>query len=403
VAAYVVLAAVSTAYRYRTGGVPSDFEVFWSAGGRFLHGEPLYPAGPIDTAFLYPPFAAFLFQALALFPLPLAAAFCSFGNWILYAAALWLTWDIAGTFFATPRRRTWPFVIAIVLSIRYFQSNAGWIQTNLVTLVLVLAGFSAGTRRRWTLAAVAFVVAAGIKVVPAIFLVWLVARAPRRAAVSAMIAVVAIVAVPLLWRGPTQGWLDITEYGGDFLGGYLGGAVRIPWYNHNLATLAYGLFVPLDDPAGGVNAWLPGGAVAARWVYRISAMTVVATWLWMTIRLARRGQAWNAYEFAATALAALLLSGVTWTHHLVSLLFVLTVLFAIPIAGLRGPRKTLLRATWVLAVVAGVGRDALGAAVYDAIRAYRIVTVFLILGFVTMVLFALEPPPRTQRDALGRG
>ena len=127
VVAYVALVAAVAAHRYGTAGVPSDFDVFWRAGHRFLHSQPLYPSEPIDTSFLYPPFAAFVFQLLALFPLRLAAA----GAWLvltlLFPVAVWLTWDIVTALLPTASRRVLPFILATAVSFRFFQADAGWI------------------------------------------------------------------------------------------------------------------------------------------------------------------------------------------------------------------------------------------------------------------------------------
>jgi hypothetical protein len=55
--------------------VGQDFHVLWQAGRNFTTGHPLY-----HDSLKYPPFAAFVFQPLALFPLQAAAALFSFLN-----------------------------------------------------------------------------------------------------------------------------------------------------------------------------------------------------------------------------------------------------------------------------------------------------------------------------------
>lgn len=390
VVAYVALVGAVAAHRYGTTGVPSDFDVFWRAGHRFLHSQPLYPSEPIDTSFLYPPFAAFVFQLLALFPLRLAAA----GAWLvltlLFPVAVWLTWDIVTALLPTASRRVLPFILATAVSFRFFQADAGWIQTNLIILVLVLAGIAAGTRERWFMAAAAIIAAAGIKVVPVIFLGWLILRGPRRALIAAVPIALGVIALPLLWRGPAQGWLDLTQYLQGFLAEYLGGGVRIRWDNYNLATLAYSPFVSLNDTSGMGGAWLPGGSVAGAWLYRTAALAVVTTWVGMLFMLRRAHAEWNAFELAATFLAGLLLSGVTWTAHLISLLFVSAVLFSASPREQPQPLRILLWSSIVLALVSGVGPDLLGATVFDTIRAYRVVPLFLVVSYATTLLMAIN-------------
>ncbi len=390
VVAYVALVGAVAAHRYGAAGVPSDFDVFWRAGHRFLHSQPLYPSEPIDTSFLYPPFAAFVFQLLALFPLRLAAA----GAWLvltlLFPVVIWLIWDIVSVLLPAPGRRMWPFILATAVTFRFFQADAGWIQTNLIILVLVLAGIAAGNRQRWFVAAAAIITAAGIKVVPVIFLGWLILRGPRRALIAAVPIALGVIALPLLWRGPAQGWLDLTQYLQGFLAEYLSGGVRVRWDNYNLATLAYSPFVPLDDPSGMGGAWLPGGPVAGAWPYRTAALAIVTTWVGMLFMLRRAHAEWNAFELAATFLAGLLLSGVTWTAHLISLLFVSAVLFSASPREQPQPLRILLWSSIVLALVSSVGPDLLGATVFDTIRAYHVAPLFLVVSYVTTLLMAIN-------------
>src|SRR5712691_1998763 len=74
--------------------IGQDFHVFWQAGRNFATGHPLYHDYlPGARPLKYPPFAAFLFQPLALFPLQAAGALFSFLNLLLWALAVWLTRD----------------------------------------------------------------------------------------------------------------------------------------------------------------------------------------------------------------------------------------------------------------------------------------------------------------------
>ena len=78
--AVVLALATARASRQRIG---TDFHVFWQAGYDFAHGLPLYQRLPGARKFIYPPFAAQLFQVLAIFPLKTAA-------WLFYVASVGL-------------------------------------------------------------------------------------------------------------------------------------------------------------------------------------------------------------------------------------------------------------------------------------------------------------------------
>src|SRR2546422_11492570 len=68
--------------------VGGDFHVFWQAGRNFATGAPLYHGDlPGARRFIYPPFAAMVFQVLAVFPLRLAAEVFSVINLVLLGVA----------------------------------------------------------------------------------------------------------------------------------------------------------------------------------------------------------------------------------------------------------------------------------------------------------------------------
>src|SRR3954470_17638715 len=91
----IVIALVLSIRQGMSQQVGHDFHVFWQAGKDFASGHPLYRDYlPGARQFKYPPFAAFLFQVLALVPLPIAAVFFSLLNLGLWVAAAALTHDI---------------------------------------------------------------------------------------------------------------------------------------------------------------------------------------------------------------------------------------------------------------------------------------------------------------------
>jgi hypothetical protein len=77
IALVVVALALAAALSVTQGlqeRVGQDFHVFWQAGRNFATGHPLYHDYlPGARPLKYPPFAAFVFQPLALFSLQVAA------------------------------------------------------------------------------------------------------------------------------------------------------------------------------------------------------------------------------------------------------------------------------------------------------------------------------------------
>src|SRR6185312_12611417 len=69
--AFVVVYSILNSRSIR---IDSDFTVFWTAGHNFTSGADLYNRTGGAERYIYPPFAAMLFQLFALVPLKVAAS-----------------------------------------------------------------------------------------------------------------------------------------------------------------------------------------------------------------------------------------------------------------------------------------------------------------------------------------
>lgn len=375
----------------RPGTAPSDFEVFWSAGARFLAGEPLYPAVPIDVAFLYPPFAAWLFQLLAVMPLETASSAFAIVNTVLYFAVMWLSGVALSTAYPESRWRL-GLAVGVTFTFPYAQWNTLWGQSNLLVLVLVLGAIVSIQRERWMLAGATLAFAAGIKVIPAIFGVWLLLRFGRRALLGLVLGTVLVVSVPILWRGPSQGMTDLVAFVDSVLRGFLAGGVRVRADNYNLATLIYGVLGPV--PTNGT--WqapyfvVDAGESIRAIVYKILALAALGGWATVLLLRRKRNERWSLVEVTATFLLAALVSGVTWNHHLVTLLFVMAVL--VVELGRQPTGRWLLALSTALLVTGSVGRDVVGSFFYDQMQYFHVMRIGLAMAFVwTLISLAQSP------------
>jgi len=375
----------------RPGTAPSDFQVFWSAGARFMAGEPLYPAGPIDVAFLYPPFAAWLFQLLAVMPLETASSAFAIVNTVLYFAVMWLSGVALSTAYPESRWRL-GLAVGVTFTFPYAQWNTLWGQSNLLVLVLVLGAIVSIQRERWMLAGATLAFAAGIKVIPAIFGVWLLLRFGRRALLGLVLGTVLVVSVPILWRGPSQGMTDLVAFADSVLRGFLAGGVRVRADNYNLATLVYGVLGPV--PTNGT--WqapyfvVDAGESIRAIVYKILALAALGGWATVLLLRRKRNERWSLVEVTATFLLAALVSGVTWNHHLVTLLFVMAVL--VVELGRQPNGRWLLALSTALLVTGSVGRDVVGSFFYDQMQYFHVMRIGLVMAFVwTLISLAQSP------------
>ena len=124
-----VVAAVIARDRGHGEGVGGDFHVFWQAGHNFAAGAPLYHGDlPGARRFIYPPFAAMAFQALAIFPLPIAAEIFSFISLALFGVSIYLTKSIVARTYPERVTGALPLILAVVLSLVFALDNFNRVQ-----------------------------------------------------------------------------------------------------------------------------------------------------------------------------------------------------------------------------------------------------------------------------------
>ena len=375
--------------------VGEDFHVFWQAGRNFATGAPLYHDSlPGARPLKYPPFAAMVFTPLALFPLPVAGVLMSLANLGLWVAAVWLTRDILRRT-GPPGRLRLALLLGFVLSAQYFLDNFHHVQMNEVTFVLELLGIRAYLDRRDVMSAAAFVVATAIKLTPIFFVAWLVIRGRRRAALAVVPLALACVAVPLVLRGPARGAGELVEYYHVFLEKHQHGQIESYTAGQNIAGLVSRMTVAPEDSGGVSYRWAPTTERTAQLLYRGLWAAVLLLFIGRLAWLRVRGAPLTAAEPAMVSAAALLLSPITFTTHLVPLLYIFAAVLALPLDA----HRTLSVATRLLAAVIGAGmlvcgmsgRDVVGGALYLAVGGYSICAWTLLALFGVTLVWSGRP------------
>jgi alpha-1,2-mannosyltransferase len=308
----VLVAAVAAGLRSDL----TDLSVYQYGGRAVLDALPLYDSDEPVTGlpFTYPPFAAVVMVPLAWLP-----------AWL--ATALWTSASmgaLAGVVLVVRRTLGLPapgWLVAILtcgaLALEPVWQNLTFGQINLFLVLAVLVDM-VGPVRRWSGALVG--IAAGVKLAPLVFVVLLVLVGRRRAAGRAVLVFLGTIAVGFLvmprsaatyW---TDGLLDATRVGP-------------PQLAHNQS--AYGALARLIDAPAPTLLWL---AVAAP--LSVAVLAVGARW-W------RRGD--RVLGTCLAALAMLLASPVSWSHHWV---------WAAPIALALWEHSRWVGAAWTLVFVA---------------------------------------------------
>lgn len=313
VVAVVVLVLAAAVAGALVGGFP-DLHVYRYGGLAVLDRSPVYASDDPVTGypFTYPPFGAVLMVPLALLP-----------GWL--AAALW-TGASAGCLAAcvvVVRRalgRPAPgWLVALVvlasLSLEPVWQNVVFGQINLVLMLVVLVDLVRPERR---LSGVLLGITAGVKLTPLVFVVLLALVGHRGAAGRAMLAfagtvAVGLVAVPGAATYWVEGLLDPRRVGPPALA-------------HNQSVS--GALARLLDGPPATLLWL---AVAAP--VSIAVLLAAAAW-W------RRGD--RVLGTCLAAMAMLLASPISWSHHWV---------WAVPVALVLWERNRWAAAVWTVLFV----------------------------------------------------
>jgi len=394
VAGGCVVAAAIAFVRGKGEGVGGDFHVFWQAGRNFATGAALYHGAlPGARPFLYPPFAALVFQLFALLPLPVAAEILSFVSLVLLGVTTYLTQRIVARTYPDRATGPLPLVLAVVLTLVFFLDNFNRVQINEVIFLLILLGIDAHLRSRDVRSAAYFVVATALKVTPVFFVIWLMLRGRRRAALAVPPLAIACVVAPLLLRGPATGTAELAEYYHSVLEGFQSGQVLTDMRVQNLGALVYRMMRPTETPEHLQYGYLPASERAAALTYKASAALLLLLFLANLGRLRARGAALSAFELSTVFLISHLLSPITEMAHLVTLLFVFYTFLALRPAALPRSMRYVLVGLWAFIVVSGLdGRDLVGRDVYYYIAGYSVVV-------WTMLLLFLAGITVTQREA----
>ena len=308
----VVGAAVAGALR---GGF-TDLFVYLYGGRAVLDGLPLYESRDPVTGlpFTYPPFAAVLMVPLALLPTWLAAALWTGASVGAIAAVVVVVRRALG-------RPAPGWLVALVaggaLALEPVWQNLAFGQINLFLMLAVLVDLLR-PERRWS--GVLVGIAAGVKLTPLVFVVLLV-LVGRRAAAGRAVA-----GLRRHRRGRVRGDAGL---GGDVLGRRPLDASRVgpPALAHNQSV--YGALTRLLDGPPPTLLWLAVAGPLA-----LAVLVVGAGW-W------RRGD--RVLGTCLAALAMLLASPISWSHHWV---------WAVPVALVLWERSRWAGAAWTAVFVA---------------------------------------------------
>jgi alpha-1,2-mannosyltransferase len=279
-----------------------DLSIYAAGGAAVQHGVPLYQLRfAFGLRFTYPPFAALLFVPLHWLPGVLLQALVTGATVLALPVTCYLALRLPPVPEWIRRDQAIPLALAFSAAAIWLEperTNLKYGQINVLLVLLVLADL-VRIEQRWTeggrtgrTRGVLIGIAAGIKLTPALFAVYLLATRRYRAAATAGAAfAVTVAAAFALVPGDAAQYWDLSFLNPAHVGriqnvanqSLLGALARV------LHTLAVG------------SVWLPAAAAVG-----VAGIALAA-------RAGRSGQA--AQAFALCAVTSLLVSPISWSHH----------------------------------------------------------------------------------------
>ncbi len=332
-AVYAASAAVCCVLASRANANFTDLHVYRTGAEAVLHGRALYTVRYLGLPFTYPPFAAVAFTALAVLPWDLAAWMVLLVSVACVPAMLYLALRLrpaAHWFSRVDAARLALAAAALAVWLEPVRSTLGFGQVNLILAVLVLADLTLPDSSRCK--GIGIGIAAGIKLTPLVFAVYLLATRRYRAAAAAAGAFAATMAI-----------------------GYAvapGASAHYYWQLNFLHTANISpVYNDWNQSVLGATSRDLGQAPGPLWLIAVLAVGVAG--LLLAARAGRGGD--DATGFALTAVTGLLVSPITWTHHWVIAIPALLLAAVMAWRSRREwPRRSALRLCGV-AVLAVIG------------------------------------------------
>ncbi|MHB8260843.1 MAG: glycosyltransferase 87 family protein [Bacteroidia bacterium] len=326
----VLLAGVSILISISIGmevNVLSDFTVFWQAGRNFIDNMPLYANIGGARRYIYPPFASMCFQLFAIVSLHQAAVIFSVCNCLFWALTVYYTRKILLLTSATVKQVNYSLLIGFVLSFRYFWYHLSFVQVNSLVFLLTLSGIYYFLLKKNNLAIPLLVMATFIKIIPILILIWVLSKSNYAAYLRTALYFVLCITLPILFRGFHQGINDLQDYYITFLQPFKDGRVEPELQNYGLAAALFKLFsyTPDGDTYHYIITILSTSTIMI--LYKSILIFSFIAFLLLLIYSRFVAKSISLLEIGFTLLFTHLLSGITWEYHLVTLFFIIPILF----------------------------------------------------------------------------
>jgi len=357
----------------------SDHWAVWQAGKDFSEGKELYYREKIRP-YYYPPFSAFLWQPMHAMPLQVSALILFLLNaLVLLPLSIYLIYQTLMNIGVSAKRAEMVLILATIFTLKYFWNNLVMFQINYIILVFILAGLYFLSKKKPHIAGILFTLITFIKIIP-VFLAFYVLfyHFSRKVVVAMILTSILCLTIPMSTRGWSMWIQDHVDNYEILVKQYiLEGRIVADRANHSLKAGFVKTFYPETRDNENVS---PDDYAGINRVLTILQVLMLLTLIFNAILLKRRKRYFSLAYLASIIIFTHLFAGITWTAHLVTLIFCLIPVLLIEVKSLNNPGKIAFWAFIALMVLLGIeGSDTVGEKVYLAIRFYDIYT-YLLLG-----------------------
>ena len=364
----------------------ADFTVFWQAGKNFSNNLGLYERIGGAERFIYPPFAAMLFQFFGLFSLQTAGAIWAFVNLLMWLMLVYVLREVFRFTHIADKVINRSLLFAFLLSFRYFWYHLMFMQMNVLVLLLSIWGLLFFLRKKNVASIACLVIATGIKVLPIIFLVWILSKMKIKYWLTALLCAFILIVLPIIWRGWHGGIQDLNDYYVSFLEPFQQGRVEPKLQNYALSAAIYKWFVPLSVSSSYFSPILHLNPQVVGIIYKVILIVFVLFFLFVLAYSRFIVKKISLNELGFILLLTHLISGITWEYHLVSLL----VVYAIYFSNVDANQKSWKRIGYYSLVVfmifnAIVGMDTVGKHAYYMACGYSFLTLLMLALLIVNV------------------
>ena len=360
----------------------SDQWNIWQAGKDFYSGTEMYEREG-NRPYYYPPFSSFVWQPLYAMSLQHSGIFIFLLNaLVLLPLSIYLIYKILLNAGVNARKAEMALILSTLFTLKYFWNNLVMYQVNYIILVVILAGIYYLSRKKPHMAGILFTIITFIKVIP-VFLAAFVFlfHFSRKVLISMVLTGVLCLTIPISFRGWEQWKQDHVDFYEILVDQYVvEGRIVADQANHSLKAGFIKTFYPETRTNENVSPDDYPGFVL---VMNIITIMLVIALVINGVLLKRRNKYFSLAYLASIIIFTHLFSGITWTAHLVTLIFCLLPVLLIDVKKLKTGGKLAYWAFIALMVFLGIeGSDTVGEKIYLAIRFYDIYTYLLVVLFI---------------------